>query len=254
MGGVGCFNEDGRTLYVGSVPECKAPPTQPQGGHLGDDAPTLRALDEAFGEWGEVENINYIGKKSCAFIRYRLRVNAEFAKEAMEHQSLQGQGVLTVRWANDDPNPVARAAADRANADLFAAAVASREAAEAAAASEAGPASALAAWEAVAASLGVRPPPTTDLRSAEYRAWYADLLAASQRRQAAEAGSQSPQRADSPTTSPSDHAASPQSETKLAQDEATARAVASAFAAAKAAAADGAAAAGHKRPRELDNA
>ena len=38
-----------------------------------------------------------------------IRSSAEFAKEAMMGQMLMegSEGVLTVRWANDDPNPTA---------------------------------------------------------------------------------------------------------------------------------------------------
>jgi len=30
---------------------------------------------------------------------------AEFAKETMTNQTLDGNEMLTVKWANDDPNP-----------------------------------------------------------------------------------------------------------------------------------------------------
>lgn len=45
----------------------------------------------------------------------------EFAKEAMGNQSLDHDEILCLRWAHDDPNPVAQDAIDRANRDaLFA--------------------------------------------------------------------------------------------------------------------------------------
>jgi hypothetical protein len=37
-----------------------------------------------------------------------MRSSAEFAKEAMQDQSLDGDEILNIRWANDDPNPVAQ--------------------------------------------------------------------------------------------------------------------------------------------------
>ena len=30
---------------------------------------------------------------------------AEFAKEAMTNQTLDGKEILTIKWANEDPNP-----------------------------------------------------------------------------------------------------------------------------------------------------
>ena len=46
---------------------------------------------------------------------------SEFAKEAMSQQSL-GQGeILSIRWAHDDPNPVAQEAISRADKDALAA-------------------------------------------------------------------------------------------------------------------------------------
>jgi|LakMenEpi03Aug12_release.lakeMendotaPanAssembly.Ray.scaffolds.fasta_scaffold3872841_1 hypothetical protein len=40
-----------------------------------------------------------------AFIRYRHRCMAEFAKEALQNRNLDGDDILTIRWAHDDPNP-----------------------------------------------------------------------------------------------------------------------------------------------------
>ena len=41
----------------------------------------------------------------------------------MKSQSLGNNEILNIRWANEDPNPVAKAAAERANADAVVAAV-----------------------------------------------------------------------------------------------------------------------------------
>jgi hypothetical protein len=50
-----------------------------------------------------------------------LTISSEFGKEAMSNQSLDQGEILCIRWAHDDPNPVAQDAIDRANRDaLFA--------------------------------------------------------------------------------------------------------------------------------------
>lgn len=58
-----------------------------------------------FTVWGEVEDINILPHKGYAFIKYAHRCMAEFAKEAMTNQTLDGNEMLTIKWANDDPNP-----------------------------------------------------------------------------------------------------------------------------------------------------
>eukprot|EP01090_Pellita_catalonica_P000564 TRINITY_DN10385_c0_g1_i2.p1 TRINITY_DN10385_c0_g1~~TRINITY_DN10385_c0_g1_i2.p1 ORF type:complete len:256 (+),score=63.44 TRINITY_DN10385_c0_g1_i2:78-770(+) len=62
-----------------------------------------------FSEWGDVEYVRIIWEKSIAFVKYKLRAAAEFAKEAMADQSLGYKEVINVRWANEDPNPRAQA-------------------------------------------------------------------------------------------------------------------------------------------------
>ncbi|KAJ3008350.1 Pre-mRNA-splicing factor [Thoreauomyces humboldtii] len=91
MGGVGSFERDNRTLYVGNI---KAP--------RADMEETVR---RHFGDWGEIEHTNILFGKNVAFVRYVRRYNAEFAREAMYGQSLDSNEVLNVRWATDDPNP-----------------------------------------------------------------------------------------------------------------------------------------------------
>uniref|UniRef100_M4B593 Pre-mRNA-splicing factor cwc2 n=2 Tax=Hyaloperonospora arabidopsidis (strain Emoy2) TaxID=559515 RepID=M4B593_HYAAE len=110
MAGVGNFMRNSRTLYVGGLKSCS-----------GREALTAQkeALAKQFGEWGEVENINVIHRKSICFVRYRHRTSAEFAKEAMANQSLQSDEVLNLRWAFDDPNPVAKQAGERADRDAI---------------------------------------------------------------------------------------------------------------------------------------
>ncbi|KAK3707989.1 hypothetical protein QZH41_010732, partial [Actinostola sp. cb2023] len=65
LGGVGSFEKDCCTLYIGG---------------LGNRRAAEKELWEEFGEWGVIEI-------------------------AMSDQKLGGRDVLNVRWANDDPNP-----------------------------------------------------------------------------------------------------------------------------------------------------
>ena len=113
-GGVGSFNDNSRTLYVGGLQRTP---------YEGNPKKLQKAVDDAFSEFGEVENVNIIWRLSIAFVRYRYRSYAELAKEAMKHQSLGNNEILNVRWGNEDPNPIAKEAAKRANADAVVAAV-----------------------------------------------------------------------------------------------------------------------------------
>mmetsp|Transcript_6729 Transcript_6729/g.10012 ORF Transcript_6729/g.10012 Transcript_6729/m.10012 type:complete len:291 (+) Transcript_6729:125-997(+) len=99
-GGVGSFRDPSRTLYVGGLTKAK---------YTDDDTLTER-LHHHFGEWGEVESINFIPRLLIAFVRYRLRSACEFAREAMAGQALDARELLNVRWACEDPNPRAQAA------------------------------------------------------------------------------------------------------------------------------------------------
>lgn len=114
MSGVSSLHDPSRTLYVSGLVR-------------GPYEASRKTLDECvkrhFSEWGEVENVNVVWRLSIAFVRYRFRSNAEFAVEAMNHQSLDHEEVLNVRWAYEDPNPVAKQAAERANADAVVAAL-----------------------------------------------------------------------------------------------------------------------------------
>ncbi|KAF4450859.1 pre-mRNA-splicing factor CWC2 [Fusarium austroafricanum] len=94
MGGVGSFMRQNRTVYVGRI-------------HVTDDIEEIVARH--FAEWGPVERIRVLNTRGVAFITYVNQANAEFAKEAMAHQSLDHEEVLNVRWATADPNPMAQA-------------------------------------------------------------------------------------------------------------------------------------------------
>ena len=93
MGGVGTFNRQNRTIYVGRI-------------HVTDDIEEIVARH--FAEWGQVERIRVLNTRGVAFITYSTETQAQFAREAMAHQSLDHEEVLNVRWATEDPNPMAQ--------------------------------------------------------------------------------------------------------------------------------------------------
>ena len=91
--GVGSFSADpqtARTLYVGGI-------------SVTSDLQSV--VYKHFEEWGEIDNVRVLHSKGVAFVRYKNRSNAEFAKEAMQNQALNNNEILNVRWATDDPNP-----------------------------------------------------------------------------------------------------------------------------------------------------
>lgn len=53
--------------------------------------------------------VRVLNTRGVAFITYSNESNAQFAKEAMAHQSLDHSEILNVRWATADPNPMAQA-------------------------------------------------------------------------------------------------------------------------------------------------
>jgi hypothetical protein len=53
--------------------------------------------------------VRVLNTRGVAFITYSNESNAQFAKEAMAHQSLDHTEILNVRWATADPNPMAQA-------------------------------------------------------------------------------------------------------------------------------------------------
>lgn len=94
MGGVGSFLRQSRTIYVGRI-------------NATDDAEEV--VSRHFQEWGKIERIRVLNSRGVAFVTYSNEANSQFAKEAMAHQSLDNNEILNVRWATDDPNPLARA-------------------------------------------------------------------------------------------------------------------------------------------------
>lgn len=57
----------------------------------------------------EAAPVRVLNSRGVAFITYTNEANAQFAREAMAHQSLDHDEVLNVRWATADPNPMAQA-------------------------------------------------------------------------------------------------------------------------------------------------
>lgn len=93
MGGVGLLAHTNRTLYVSGI-------------HVTDDSDSV--LTRHFLEFGSIDKVKVLHGKGSAFVSFRLEAEAQFAKEAMDAQSLDGSEVLSVRWANEDPNPNAQ--------------------------------------------------------------------------------------------------------------------------------------------------
>ncbi|OJJ48890.1 hypothetical protein ASPZODRAFT_149869 [Penicilliopsis zonata CBS 506.65] len=93
MGGVGSFTRQNRTLYVGRI-------------HVTDDIEEV--VSRHFAEWGQIERIRVLTSRGVAFVTYTNIANAEFALQAMAHQSLDHSEILNVRWATVDPNPLAQ--------------------------------------------------------------------------------------------------------------------------------------------------
>ncbi|KAM4056373.1 torus domain-containing protein [Hirsutella rhossiliensis] len=93
MGGVGSFMRQNRTVYVGRI-------------HVTDDIEEIVARH--FAEWGQIERIRVLNSRGVGFITYTNESNAQFAREAMMHQSLDHDEILNVRWATADPNPMAQ--------------------------------------------------------------------------------------------------------------------------------------------------
>ncbi|WRT70396.1 pre-mRNA-splicing factor CWC2 [Kwoniella shivajii] len=93
MGGVGSFNRVNRTLYIGKIQESP------------DKKQAEETLLRHFGEWGKILRWNILYNRGVAFVMYDSELNAQFAKEAMANQSMDGDEIINVRWATEDPNP-----------------------------------------------------------------------------------------------------------------------------------------------------
>jgi len=74
--------------------------------HPTDDVEEIVARH--FQEWGNIERVRVLPTRGVAFVTYTTEALAQFAKEAMAHQSLDHDEILNVRWATLDPNPQAQ--------------------------------------------------------------------------------------------------------------------------------------------------
>ncbi|KAF7374377.1 Pre-mRNA-splicing factor CWC2 [Mycena sanguinolenta] len=114
MGGVGSFNRQNRTLYIGRIKE------------TGNGLETEEVVMRHFKEWGQIERddsetgwaVKVLQYRSVAFVTYVSELHAQFAKEAMACQSLDNDEILNVRWATEDPNPVQKVAEKRRLVDM----------------------------------------------------------------------------------------------------------------------------------------
>ena len=127
MGGVGSFNRQNRTLYIGRIKE------------TGNGQETEEVVTRHFREWGTIERsrvssflsfvaicllvslsllVRVLQYRSVAFVTYVSEFHAQFAKEAMACQSLDNDEILNVRWATEDPNPVQKVAEKRRLEDM----------------------------------------------------------------------------------------------------------------------------------------
>ncbi|XP_053990130.1 uncharacterized protein LOC128882535 isoform X2 [Hylaeus volcanicus] len=95
MDGVGTFTEDCRTLFVGDMKVNRV--------YSNAEEKTEELIRQQFGLWGPLESIRVIRNKNIAFVRYKYRVHAEFAKVAMAEQRLmldRSDDQISVRWAH----------------------------------------------------------------------------------------------------------------------------------------------------------
>ncbi|KAH9847662.1 hypothetical protein C2E23DRAFT_847552 [Lenzites betulinus] len=106
MGGVGSFQRQNRTLYIGRIKE------------TGTGPETEEVVRRHFKEWGKIEKIRVLQYRSVAFVTYEHELHAQFAKESMACQSLDNDEILNVRWATEDPNPTSKVAEKRRLEDM----------------------------------------------------------------------------------------------------------------------------------------
>lgn len=93
MEGVGSFLSETRTLKASDF--CLIKGTD-------EVTATYECLWRQYGVLGELEDIHLIPDRCIAFIRYKHRCMAEFAKEAMANQPLENNEVMIVRWSDTD--------------------------------------------------------------------------------------------------------------------------------------------------------
>lgn len=121
MGGVGSFNTECTTLFVGDLMFDRGAPDAVES--------VQKELESSFRQWGEIEDVRIVPSKAIAFVRYTWRCNAEFAKEAMSGQRLGLSKCIVVNWARDDPRPDAKKRRKTEHAEQVEAALKNRAAA-----------------------------------------------------------------------------------------------------------------------------
>lgn len=99
MSGVGLLSRVNKTLFVGGI----APNDK-----------IHEQISKLFLEYGAIDKIKILPAKKCAFVSFRLEAEAQFAKEAMDCQSLGENDILSVKWANEDMSPEAQKLAQHA--------------------------------------------------------------------------------------------------------------------------------------------
>lgn len=92
--GVGSFMQESRTLRIGEFKMNRKA--------MDPDAEMYEVLWRHFCLWGEIEDLLLLPGKGEAFVRYKHRCIAEFAKEAMSDQSLDRDEVIYVKWSKED--------------------------------------------------------------------------------------------------------------------------------------------------------
>ncbi|KAH7647212.1 cell cycle control cwc2-related [Cryptosporidium bovis] len=99
MTGTGSFNKECKTIFLGDLYINRSKSNYLEG--------LNKVIKKEFSVWGPIENIRIIPSKNIAFVRFKFRASAEFAKAAMENQVLfkEQNEPISVRWAYDDPNP-----------------------------------------------------------------------------------------------------------------------------------------------------
>lgn len=91
MGGVGSFLQDSRTLYVSNLISTSKRTSDLQ-----------TVLLQFFQRWGIVDYVRVVSSKNIAFVRFKERSCAEFAKVASQNQPLADSPAIDVRWAYEN--------------------------------------------------------------------------------------------------------------------------------------------------------
>ena len=111
--GIGPFAKDCKILCVSRIKfdDSDIDNDQPNSTYVGTLPANFSAKDmvrlvyDQFTPWGEVEDIIFNQSRLLVYVKYRFRVSAEFAREAMQNQVLV-EGVkdpIKIQWAVENP-------------------------------------------------------------------------------------------------------------------------------------------------------